>query len=116
MYGGIESSRIIRAFQRWVPECYVRDYTANRGYLTVARGYKTMFDASRNTSHFAENVPARTLANLSPGYTPEKSIYRGMELVKPGWRQEMARARPHLTAYQAERIEKELGYPVFRRY
>jgi hypothetical protein len=39
-----------------------------------------------------------------------------MELVKPGWRQEMARARPHLTAYQAERIEKELGYPVFRRY
>ena len=116
MYGGIESSRIIRAFQKWVPECYVRDYTGNRGYLTVARGYKTVFDSSRNTSHFAENIPAATLANLSPGYTPEKSIYRGMELIKPGWRQEMARARPLLTDYQAAGIEKDLGYPVFRRY
>lgn len=115
MYGGIESSRILRAFQKWVPGCYVRDYTCNRGFLTLARGYKTMYDPSRNTRHFAENVPAETLINLSPGYTPEKAIYRGMELVRPGWRQEFAKVSDRLTDYQKARISKELGHPVFDR-
>jgi hypothetical protein len=114
MYGGIESSRIIRAFQRHVPEVFIRDYVANNGYLVICKGYRTIHDHSRNTSHYAENIPAQTLANLRPGgWTPEVARYNGMALVVPGWRQEMRRAAPYLTDYQKEAISRELGAPVF---
>lgn len=113
MYGGMETSRIIRAFQRWVPGCFVRDYTGNRGFLVIARGQTTMFDSSKNTDQFTRGLPAETLANLSPGYTPEKSIYSGMTLIRPGWRYEMRRAGMYLTDYQKRKIQKDLGHPVF---
>ena len=109
MYGGIESSRLIEAFKRHVPECYVRDFTGNRGYLTLCKGRQTLFDFSKHTDKFSDTVPKWTLANLNPGYTPEKAIYDGAKLLVPGWRMEMRRAAEYLTPHQKRLVSREMG-------
>ena len=111
MYGGsLYHGDIISAFQRNVPDCYVRDYRENGGYITLCRGLRSIrwgdqMDANKVEMH----VPAITLTNLPKGPVTKSTIYRGLRLERPGWRLEFDRARRHLTERQMLGITEDLG-------
>lgn len=111
MYGGaIEHSRIISTFQRHVPGCYVRDYRADGGYITICRDYKTIKWGDQTTTTKVErSVPAITLCNLPRGNVTAMSRFVGLKLDRPGWRQEFRRASRHLSDTQKRAITRTLG-------
>ena len=109
----ITHDRLIGAILRNVPGTYVRDYRGNRGWLTVCRGYKTIYDHSRDTDKFTAGVPAETLCALPRGDVTAASLFNGLELVRPGWRVQLRQARGFITDSQARRIEHELRMRVF---
>ena len=113
MDGSIDSSKLVNTILRNVPGTYVRDYTGNQGYLTICRGYLTMYDRWKDTDKFSTAIPAETLCALPPGNVQASSLYDGARLMRPGWRIEMRRARRLMSDGQARRIEKELRMRVF---
>ncbi len=113
MLGSLYHGDIIRAFTRVVPDCYVRDYRpeiGKSGWLNICRGYKRTTDYS--TGH-TWVVPAETLCVLPKGAVQAPSIFRGAELLRPGWRLEMRGAGSKLTRNQRHEIERELRCKVF---
>ena len=110
MYAGtIDHSRIISAFQRHVPGCYVRDYRENGGFITICRDYKTIkWGDQLSTAKVEKSVPAVTLCNLPRGPVTAASQFVGLKLHRPGWRVEFRRASKHLTDMQKRRITREL--------
>ena len=113
MYGSIDSSRLISTILRNVPGTYVRDYHDNQGYLTICRGYVTIYDHSKDTDKLTAGLPAETLCALPRGNVQAANLYSGMRLMRPGWRIEMRKARRLMTDSQARRIERELRMRVF---
>lgn len=111
MYQGtIEHDDIIRAFRRHVPGCYVADYRDKGGYITLFRGLRDIpWKDQTTTRKVYRQVPAETLASLPRGNVTSSSIYYGLRLHRPGWRQEFRRARRHLTQQQMYDISEELG-------
>jgi hypothetical protein len=111
MYGGsLEHSKIIEAFMRNVPGCYVRDYRDNNGYIVICRDYKDIPWRDQTTTRNVERqVPATTLANLPRGNMTAATRYRGLSLDRPGWRMEFRRAARHLSDVQMQEITDYLG-------
>lgn len=109
----IEHSRIIRAFERNVPGCYVKDYSSTGGYITIMRGSRTFWDGGTRSAN-GSGVPAETLCAIPRGAVQAPSLFRGMQMVRPGWRREMRKAADKLTESQKRAIEKDLGVRVFR--
>ena len=111
--GSIEHSRIIEAFTRNVPECYVRDYRANGSFIAICRGYRDVYDKDKDTASLSRAVPAETLCMLPRGNVQAADRMAGARLVRPGWRRAMLTAAVVLTDNQRHRIQKALGLQVF---
>lgn len=112
----IEHSKIISAFERNVPDCYVRDYRPNSSWLAVCRGYKTVQDFSlyEKGEPTEITVPRECLCFIPRGTVTATTWWNGMALIRPGWRNQMRLAKKKLTDAQMRRIEKDLKVPVFR--
>jgi hypothetical protein len=108
-YGSIEHGKIIAAFERHVPDCYVRDNRENGGYINVCRGYKDMpWNDQLSTRKVYRQAPAITLLSLPRGNVTSATLYSGLKLVRPGWRLEFRKAMRHLTEVQMRHITKAL--------
>jgi hypothetical protein len=107
--GSLETSKVINAFTRAVPDSYVRDYTDNGGYIVVARNYRNIrWGDQTTTSNEYRSVPATTLINLPRSYVTAPDRFRGLRLDRPGWRSQFRKAMRYLTYSQMKRITKEL--------
>lgn len=109
-YGSIAHDRIIDAFQRNVPGCYVRDYRENGGYITICKNYRDVpWRDQLTTQRTYRQVPAVTLVSLPRGYVTSATHFAGLSLVRPGWRLEFRKAMRHLSHMQKRAITKALG-------
>jgi len=109
-YGSIPHDRIIEAFRRHVPGCYVRDYRDNNGFITVCRNYRDLkWNDQTTTRQVYRQVPAVTLVNLPRGNVTAATHYRQFRLERPGWRVEFRRAAEHLSDTQMRKITKFIG-------
>jgi hypothetical protein len=109
-YGSLETSRIIEAFRRNVPGCYVRDYRDKGGFITICRDYKDIpWRDQITTTKTYRQVPAVTLASLPRGNVTSATLYRGIALERTGWRIQFRNAMRHLTERQMRRITEFLG-------
>lgn len=109
-YGSIEHSKIISAFQRHVPGCFVRDYRERGGFITICRGYRDIkWGGQTTTTPVYRKVPHVTLANLPRGNVTSATIYRGLALERTGWRIEFRRAARHLSEVQMRKITRDLS-------
>lgn len=107
--GAISHDDIIRAFRRHVPDCFVRDYRDNGGYITVCRGYRDLpWRGQTTTRKVYRQAPDLTLLNLPRGNVTAATRYRGVRLDRPGWRAQFRKAMPHLTPTQMRNITKTL--------
>lgn len=111
MYNGsIEHGRIISAFQRHVPDCYVRDYRDRGGFITICRGYRDLpWRDQTTTRQIYRQAVDKTLCNLPRGNVTAASLFDGVKLDRPGWRVEFRRARKHLTLTQMRAITRDLN-------
>lgn len=110
-YGSISHDRIIEAFRRFVPGCYVRDYRDNGGFITICKQYRDIkWNDQTTTRKTYRQVPAVTLVNLPKGQVTAATQYRGLRLVRPGWRLEFRlRAMQHLSESQMREITHFIG-------
>jgi len=109
-YGSLEHSRIIEAFTRTVPGSYVRDYRDRGGYIVICRDYRDIpWNDQTTTRRVYKRVPAVTLVNLPRGNVTSATIYSGLRLTRPGWRQEFRKSMRHLSDDQMRKITKMLG-------
>jgi len=107
--GSLETSKVINAFTRAVPDSYVRDYSDGNGYVTVCRHYRTIRWADQTTTSAEyRSVPATTLISVPRGYVTAPDRYRGLRLDRPGWRTQFRKAMRYLSDSQMRRITKEL--------
>lgn len=106
MLQAMETTKILDVIVRNVPGSYVRDHTANGGWIDVMRNIRPVKNASRNT---VEEYPHETIINLPPGHTPRPAIWDGTRLVRPGWQKQLRQLRNKVTPQQYRRIIKELG-------
>jgi len=107
--GSLETSKVINAFARSVPDTYVRDYRENGGYIVVARGYQTIkWGGQTTTTKVERSVPHVTLVNLPGGYVTAADRFHGLRLSRPGWRSQFRKAMRFLSDGQMRRITKEL--------
>ena len=109
--GSIETGKIIAAFQRAVPDTYVRDYRENGGYIVICRNYRNIMwgGGGQTTAKVERQIPAITLCNLPPGNVTAPTFFNGLRLHRPGWRREFKRASRHLSETQMRQITKYLG-------
>ncbi len=108
-FGSIPHDRIIKAFQDNVPDCYVRDYRDNGGYITICRGYKSIpWGGQQSTTPVYRSVPKDTLCSIPRGNVRSATMYRGLALVRPGWRTQFRKAMHHLSDMQMRNITKSL--------
>src|SRR3990167_3457895 len=103
------SGDIIEAFRRHVPSCYVRDFRP-AGFITIGRGYKDLPRRGDGlVSHRVyRQAIAITLASIPQGNVTARDIYRGINLVQPGWKSQLRKASAHLTDRQRHRIQRDL--------
>jgi hypothetical protein len=107
--GAISHDDIIRAFQRHVPGCYVRDYRDNGGFITICKNYRDIkWTDQSTTSKVERQVPATTLVNLPRGYVTAPTQFKGFKLHRPGWRLQFRNAMKYLSHNQMRRITREL--------
>jgi hypothetical protein len=110
-YGSIYHGKIIEAFRRNVPGCYVRDYRDNGGYITICRQYRDIpWKDQTTTCKVEKQVPAVTLCNLPQGNVTAATLMDGLRLARPGWKREFNyRASRHLSDVQKRGITEFLG-------
>lgn len=107
--GSIPHDRIIEAFQRHVPGTYVRDYRDRGGFIVICRDYRDLpWRDQTTTRNVYRQAPATTLVNLPRGNVTSATLYRGLRLDRPGWRQEFRKAMRHLSEQQMRKITKTL--------
>jgi hypothetical protein len=105
-----DHDKIIEAFRRNVPGCYVRDYRDSGGYIVICKDYRDIKWRDQTTTFNVERqVPATTLVNLPRGTVRPAGMFAGLRLLRPGWRREFRRAMRHLSPNQMRRITKALG-------
>ena len=108
--GSISHDDIIRAFERHVPGCYIRDYRNNGGYIVICKDFRDIKWRDQTIAPAVERqIPATTLVNLPRGNVMARTRFVGPRLERPGWRQEFRRASFHLSRDQMEAITDELG-------
>lgn len=108
-YGALYHGDVIAAFERHVPDCYVRDYRDQGGFITICRGYKNIpWRDQLSTRKVYRQIPAITLVNLPRGYVTSATRYVGLKLDRPGWRKEFRQAMRFLTETQMRAITKDL--------
>ena len=100
---------------REVPDCYVRDYRNNAGWITICRGYKTIpwRGDGLSTQRRYESVPAETLMSIPRGEVRAADTYNGLALVRPGWRRGLRTASGKLTERQRIGIQRRLRRHVW---
>ena len=109
-YGSLDHSRIIKAFERNVPGCYVRDYRDRGGFIVICRQYRDIkWRDQMSAPSVYKQVPAVTLVNLPKGNVTSATLYRGLRLERTGWRTEFRKAMKHLTENQMRSITKDLS-------
>ena len=109
-YGALYHGDIIEAFKRAVPDCYVRDYREQGGYITVCRGLKTILWGDQKSAGRVERaVPDKTLVSIPRGHVKSATMYKGLALIRPGWRTQFRKAAHYLTHLQKRRITRFLG-------
>ncbi len=109
-FESIPHDRIISAFERNVPDCYVRDYRAGDGFLTICRGYKDIpWKDNSSSPRVYRQVPKETLCSIPRGNVTGPSKFAGLRLVRPGWRVEFRKAARFLTHPQKQAITEYLG-------
>jgi hypothetical protein len=107
--GSISHDDIIRAFTNHVPGSFVRDYRANKGFITVCRGLKSIkWRDQMSAPKVEKEVPAVTLVNLPRGFVTAQTQFMGIRLHRPGWRQEFRRASRYLSDDQMQAITEDL--------
>lgn len=113
--GSLYHGDIISAFQREVPDCYVRDYRGGGGWITICRGYKDLPWKSSSLTNRKQyvQVPAHTLMSIPRGEVKAADTYNGLALIKPGWRRGLRMAAKFLTYEQRRRIQKRLRAHVW---
>ncbi len=108
--GSIPHDRLISAFERCVPDCYVRDYRGNDGYITICRGYMDIpWKGQLSTQKVYRTVPKETLMSMPRGNVTAASLFDGLRLIRPGWRIEIRKAMNKITHQQKKRITRMLG-------
>ncbi len=111
MYAGsLELGKIVNAFERCVPGCYVRDYRDRGGYVTLCRGYRNiLWGDQADAGRVYRQIPNETLGSFPVGNVTAATHYHGIRLTRPGWRVEFRKAAEKLTRNQLKRITKILG-------
>lgn len=111
MYAGsIPHDRIIATFQKHVPGTYVRDYRANGGFITLAKGYRDIRWRDQATGGNVERqVPAITLLSLPQGSVTSATHFEGLKLKRTGWRIQFRKASSFLSLVQKHHITRDLG-------
>jgi len=108
--GSLYHGDIIAAFYRNVPGVYVRDYRENGGYIVICRDYKDLpWRDQLSTRKVYRSVPAITLASLPRGFVTSPTLYRGLALARPGWREELRKSMRFLSDAQMRGITRSLG-------
>lgn len=109
-YGSISHEKIISAFQRHVPGCYVRDYRDKGGFITICRDYKDIkWGNDQSSPKKYVQVPAKTLVSIPRGNVQSSTIHKGLALDRTGWRLEFRKAARYLTDTQMRAITRDLG-------
>ena len=109
-YGSIEHSQIIEAFQRFVPDTYVRDYRDNQGFITVCRGLQDIrWHDQQSGGNVYRQVAHETLVSIPRGNVTSATHFHGLALHRTGWREQFRKASRMLTHPQMCRITKFLG-------
>lgn len=111
-FGPLEVSRVIEAFRLHVPDTYVRDYSANRGFLVICKGYKDIpWRDQLSTRKVYRQVPNVTLVNLPTdgAFVGPATRFAGLALQRPGWRLQFRRAMRYLSYHQMKGITRTLG-------
>jgi len=112
--GSFDHGKIIEAFTRCVPGAYVRDYRDKGGYITVCRGYKDIpWRDQTTTRRVYRMVPDETLFSMPRGNITAPTMYAGVRMIRPGWREQFRKAAHKLTWNQRKKIEKVLQAKVF---
>jgi len=107
--GSIEHGKIIGAFQRHVPGCFVLDQRDKGGFIAVCRGTKDMpWRDQTTTRNVYREVPDVTLLSLPRGNVTPATRYHGIKLDRTGWLEQFRRASRHLTFTQQRNITREL--------
>ena len=111
MYNGsFYSGDIIAAFERNVPGVYVRDYRESGGYITICRDYKDLpWKDQLATRKVYRGVPAVTMISMPQGAVTAPTLYRGVAMARPGWREEFRKSMRFLSEAQMRRITEALG-------
>lgn len=105
----IPHDRIIAAFQRHVPGCYIRDYRDSGGFITICRQYRDIpWTDQMTTRKVYRQIPNITLASIPKGNVTAATLYRGLRLERPGWRIEFRKAAEHLSDSQKQKITRDL--------
>jgi len=108
--GSIYHGDIIEAFTSSVPGSYVRDYRDRGGFIVIARNYRDIkWRDQTTTAKVYRQVPAVTLVNIPRGNVTARTIYNGVRLIRPGWREQFRKSMRHLTQEQGKLITKKLG-------
>ncbi len=108
--GSIGHDRILEAFRRCVPDCFVRDYRDRDGYITVAKGLKDIrWRDQASGGNVYRQVPIETLVSIPRGSVRAATQYAGITLVRPGWREQFRKAMVYMTHVQMKAITKFLG-------
>ncbi len=109
-YGSLGHDRIIEAFRRNVPGCYVNDYREGGGFITICRGYKDIkWNDQSNAGNVYRQVPATTMCSIPRGNVRSATMFSGLALTRPGWRIEFRKAMKSLTEIQMRGITDFLG-------
>ena len=112
MYESVNTARLARAFVDNVPGCFIRDYTETGGFLQIRRRLKTV-GSHDNTDVYT--VPAETICTLNRGETPRPTLYKNGRIEAMGWQVQMRVARNHLEPDEISGIERDIGFPIFRK-
>lgn len=108
--GSIPHDRLIHAFERCVPGCYVRDYRNSDGYITICRGYMDIpWQGPLSTTKVERSIPKETMVSIPRGNVTAASLFDGLRLIRPGWRLELRKAMSKITYRQQQRMTKMLG-------
>jgi hypothetical protein len=111
MYEGtMDHGKIIEAFRRNVPGCYVRDYRDRGGFITVCRQFRDIrWGDQLDAGRVERQVPATTLINLPRGTVTAATHFKGLRLHRTGWKREFRRASRHLSDAQMRGITEYLN-------
>ena len=108
-HGSIGHDRILEAYRRYVPGTFVRDQRDRNGFIAVCRGTRDIpWGGQTTTTPVYREVPDETLVSIPRGNVTAPTLYRGVALERPGWREQFRKSMKFLSDNQMKRITKFL--------